>query len=215
MKVALVTGSSQGIGQAIALDLEKHGYMVIGNNRTTGVDVTQVDSVAQLIETISQQPGQLDVLINTVGDLGPYQPLPEYSWADFQQVIASNLYSVQLCIQAATELLRASHGRIINFACAEAEFSLPRKYTVPYYIAKQGVVTLTKSWAAALAADGVTVNAIAPGIVENSQITLATPMNRPASFNDILGAVHYLLSPAANYVSGAIITVSGGWSSTL
>ena len=102
-------------------------------------------------------------------------------------------------------------GHIINFSCTTADQTIARKYTVPYYLAKGGIVTLTKSYAPLLAKDHITINAVAPGIVENSMVMNHLPMERPASYSDVTGAVRWLLSTEANYVSGAVLEVAGGW----
>lgn len=222
--IALVTGSGKGIGQALAHDLVSLGYTVVFHYRSTPpqtipnnclaaqADLTVVIQVQRLFETIDTRYGVLDVLINTVGSLGSYQTLPETSVEEFDEVMATNVRATWLCLHYGVPLLRRSRaGRVINFGCTTAEHVLARKYTVPYYIAKAGVLTLTKSWAELLAPAGITVNAISPGIVENSVVQQPLPMGRPASFQDMQQAVRWLLSPAASYVSGANLEISGGW----
>lgn len=233
MKVALVTGSAKGIGKAIAADLAAHGYTLVLHYKSSqseaaamlssiiGVspksimlqaDLTKTQDISQLFSTIESTFGQLDVLINTVGNFGQYHELEHVTVEEFDDVLDTNVRATFLCMQTGLPLLRQSaRARIINFACASAEHALARKYTVPYYIAKSGIVTLTKSWAEILAPERITVNAISPGIVENSTITQDVPMGRPAYFSDITAAVQFLLSDAADYVSGANIEISGGW----
>ncbi|EKD79456.1 MAG: short-chain dehydrogenase/reductase SDR, partial [uncultured bacterium] len=170
------------------------------------------DDIHRLFNAIHQTYGRLDVLVNTVGSFGTYHPITEVTFEEFDDVLSTNVRATFACIQQAVPLMRAiGGGHIINFSCATAEHAIARKYTVPYYLAKAGVVTLTKSYAPILAKDHITVNAIAPGIVENSIVVERLPMERPASFADITGAVRWLLSNEANYVSGAIIEVAGGW----
>ena len=222
--IALVTGTGKGIGRALALDLVSLGYTVVFHYRSTPpptipqqclaaqADLTVVAEVQRLFETIDTRYGVLDVLINTVGNLGSYQTLTETTLEEFDDVMDTNVRATWLCLHYGVPLLRHSTaGRVINFGCATADQVLARKYTVPYYIAKAGVITLTKSWAELLAPAGITVNAISPGIVANSKIQQSLPMGRPASFKDIQQAVRWLLSPAASYVSGANLEISGGW----
>ena len=231
--IALITGSAKGIGRAIALDLAQRGTTVIIHYRHSDVaaratlaeaqhhapasrlmqaDLTHTDDIHRLFNAIHQTYGRLDVLVNTVGSFGTYHPITEVTLEEFDDVLSTNVRATFACIQQAVPLMRAiGGGHIINFSCATAEHAIARKYTVPYYLAKAGVVTLTKSYAPILAKDHITVNAIAPGIVENSIVVERLPMERPASFADITGAVRWLLSNEANYVSGAIIEVAGGW----
>ncbi|HBY73722.1 MAG TPA: oxidoreductase, partial [Candidatus Kerfeldbacteria bacterium] len=181
-------------------------------SRLMQADLTHTDDIHRLFNAIHQTYGRLDVLVNTVGSFGTYHPITEVTFEEFDDVLSTNVRATFACIQQAVPLMRAiGGGHIINFSCATAEHAIARKYTVPYYLAKAGVVTLTKSYAPILAKDHITVNAIAPGIVENSIVVERLPMERPASFADITGAVRWLLSNEANYVSGAIIEVAGGW----
>ncbi len=235
--IALVTGAARGIGRAIALDLAAHGSTVIVHYRhsteaakavlkeiqTTApasrmmqANLEHTDEMDRLFSSIHQTYGRLDVLINTVGNFGTYHPITEVTLEEFDDVMDSNVRATFACIQRAIPLMRtAGGGKIINFACATAEHTLARKFTVPYYIAKAGVVTLTKSYAPVLAKDHITVNSISPGIVENSMITQSLPMGRPAAFSDLTQTVRWLLSEQASYVSGANIEVAGGWSPQL
>lgn len=232
MAIALVTGSAKGLGRALALVLAKQGYTVIVQYRSSEraaqitlrqvqryspksimlpADLTTPAAVQQLFSAIKQQYKKLDVLINTVGDFGLYQTVDKLQLADWEQVLQSNLYSTILCTQAAVPLLqRAKAGRIINFSCASAEHALARRFTVPYYIAKHGVITLTKSWAALLGPN-ITVNSIAPGILSSSIVKPASASRQIVSFNAIIAAMQWLLSPAARQVSGANLEVSRGW----
>lgn len=231
--IALITGSAKGIGRAIAIDLAQRGCTVIIHyrhsiaaaqatlahvtehapaSRLMQADLTQADEVQRLFNAIHHTYGRLDVLINTVGSFGTYHPITEVTLAEFDDVMNTNIRATFASIQQAVPLMRAvGGGHIINFSCATAEHTIARKYTVPYYIAKGGIVTLTKSYAPLLAKDHITINAIAPGIVENSMVVNHLPMERPAAYSDITGAVRWLLSDDATYVSGAILEVAGGW----
>lgn len=232
MRVAVVTGSAKGLGRALAVALAKQGYVVVVHYRSSSTDakkvfaqvqrysprsmlvqadLTQTAQVQKVFTDIKRCFKKIDVLINTVGDFGPYQPLSQWTLRDWEQVIQSNIYTVALCTQYAAPLLRQSRsGRIINFSCASAEYGLARRYTAPYYIAKQGVLTLTKSWAELLAPK-ITVNSISPGILSSSTIKPTSASRQIVSFNAIISAVQFLLSPAASEISGANLEVSRGW----
>lgn len=231
--IALVTGAARGIGRAIAVSLAEQGVTVIVHYWQSDAAAKQVlqevqqfapasrlmqanllhgDEVERLFQSIHQTYGRLDVLINTVGNFGSYHPISEVSELEFDDVLGTNLRATFSCMQRAIPLMKAiGGGHIINFACATADQTIARKYTVPYYIAKNGVITLTKSYATLLANDHITVNAVSPGVVENSIVTTRLPMDRPATFQEIVQAVQWLLSDQAAYVSGANIEIAGGW----
>lgn len=233
MMVAFVTGSAKGSGRAIALDLARHGYTLVlqyhhsqaeatavlaevqtyaPSSRLMQADLTQPGEVQRLFAAIQREFGRLDVLINTVGNFGTYHPVTEVTADELEDVLNSNLRATLLCIQQAVPLMKpVGGGRIINFGCATADQTIARKYTVPYYIAKSGVITLTKSYAEVLAPHNITVNTISPGVVQNSIITQPLPMGRPVQYTDITAAVRWLLSPETSYISGANLEIAGGW----
>ena len=174
-------------------------------------DVTQSTDVADIFQAIAKRYGALDVLVNNVGNLGDYHTLPDVSIEEFDDVMNSNVRSMFLCMRRALPLLRrAEQGRVITMTCAGAQNNVARVYTAPYYAAKSAVLTLTKSWAKELQDTPITVNAIAPGIVENSvvQPNDHVPIT---SYADIMGTLDYYLSPEADKVTGEQIEVTNGW----
>jgi NAD(P)-dependent dehydrogenase (short-subunit alcohol dehydrogenase family) len=233
MQVAFISGSAKGIGRALAIDLAQHGYTVVVHyhhshatatatlaevqsyspaSRLMQADLTQFGEVQRLFAAIQREFGRLDVLINAVGNFGIYHPITAVTPDELDDVLNSNIRATLLCMQQAVPLLQAAgSGRIVNFGCATADQTIARKYTVPYYIAKSGVITLTKSYAELLAQYHITVNTVSPGVVENSIVTQALPMGRPAQYADITAAVRWLISAEASYVSGANLEVAGGW----
>lgn len=232
--IALVTGAARGIGRAIALELAAQGCTVIVHyhqsadtakrvlqtvqetapaSRMMQANLEHVDEVRRLFDSIHHNYGRIDLLVNTVGNFGTYHPISEVTLEEWDDVMNSNVRATLLCMQLAIPMMQAvGGGHIINFGCATADQNLARKYTVPYYIAKAGVITLTKSYAPILAKHHITVNSISPGIVENSVITQPLPMQRPAEFSDLTNAVLWLISEEARYVSGANLEITGGWS---
>ena len=233
MPAALVTGSAKGIGRAFVLALAKEGYDVAVHYRSSrheaeavaaeaashGVksillqaDVTQPDEAQGLVREAHEKLGGLDVLINNVGDYHRVT-LEEHRVEDWLEMFASNLHSTFYTSQAAVPLMRAAGGgRILNLGYAGAELLKARPSIVAYSAAKTGVILYSKALAKTEAAHGITVNVLAPGIMENSvDVPDELPMGRAGSFGDLVAAALYLLSPEAAYVTGAVLEVAGGW----
>ncbi len=236
LKKALVTGSSVGIGRAIALDLASKGFDVAFHyNRsaesanqasqeaaTYGVksialqaDVTKPEEAQSLVENVVEKLGGLSVLVNNVGNfLG--KPTREISIAEWQEVIDSNLNSNFYVTTAALPHLKAANGaRIVNFACAHAQNVVARKTNTAYIIAKTGIIIYSKSLAQEVIKDKITVNIVSPGIAENSfdieEMIPKLPAKRPATLQEINHAVWFFINPDSDYITGQVLEVSGGW----
>lgn len=232
---ALVTGSAKGVGKAMVLALAADGYDVAVHYLTSAreaesvaaqaaeagaatvvlqADVRDERQARSLVDDAHAAFGRLDVLINNVGDYhhGPLHELTGDVWRD---MLASNLNSTFYTCQQAAPLLKPAPagGRIINIGYAGAEQVRARPGIVAYGIAKTGVILYSKALAKSLAADGITVNVISPGVLENSvsQPVEEIPMGRLGTLDELVGAVRYLLSPEAAYVTGVTIEVAGGW----
>ena len=232
MPAALITGSAKGIGKALALMLAGEGYDVGVHYRTSrreaqevarevekrGVnavtlraDVTDAEQAANLVSEAHARLGQLDVLINNVGNY-LFTPLDELEIDDWHAMFDSNLHSTFYTCRAAVPLMRARGGRIINLGYAGAELIKARPSIAAYSIAKTGVILYSKALAKVEAKHGVTVNVISPGIVENSVSTPeGLPMGRAGTFAELTAAAKYLLSPEARYVTGVTLEMAGGW----
>jgi len=240
-KNALVTGSSRGMGAAIAIALAEAGANValhasravpaevIQSVAETGVrhvaltgDLSDSDRAPLLIEQAIGALGSVDILINNAG-VTRRAPAVDYSIADWDDVIATNLTSVfRLCQSAARPMLERGFGKIINIASL---LSFQGGITVPAYAAaKGGVAQLTKALANEWAARGVQVNAIAPGYMatdltealqndptRSRQILERIPAGRWGSPHDVAGAAVFLASSASDYINGHILVVDGGW----
>ena len=233
MPAALVTGSAGGIGRALILALAKEGYDVAVHYRSSrpeaeavareaashGVknvvlqaDVTKPEEAQGLVRETFDKLGGLDVLINNVGDYHRVK-LEEHKVEDWLETFASNLHSTFYASQAAVPLMRtAGGGRILNLGYAGAELLKARPAIVAYSAAKTGVILYSKALAKTEAAHGITVNVLAPGIVENSvDVPSELPMGRTGRFEELVAAALYLVSPEASYVTGTVLEVAGGW----
>lgn len=232
---ALVTGSAKGIGRAILLDLAASGYDVAVHYRhsedeaeavaalarqagatavTLAADVTIEEQARALVDDAHAVFGRLDVLINNVGDYH-HGPLFELSSEQWHAIIASNLHSTFYTCQRALPYLRAAPNgaRIINLGYAGAELLKARPNIAAYLVAKTGVIQYSKSLALAEAANGITVNVVSPGVMDNSDTKplKELPMGRTGHLAELAAAVRYLLSPEAAYTTGVTLEVSGGW----
>ena len=168
--------------------------------------------IDELFSKIKNNHGDVDILFNTVGNF-IYKPFDEVSVDDFSDVMETNLQATFACSKAVLPSMQLKGaGHIINFGCAGADRMPIKELTTPYYIAKTGIIMLTKIMARTYASKGIHVNCISPGILETSVASVAEiPAGRRASFEDIYQAALFLLSPEADYCNGTNLEVSGGW----
>jgi 3-oxoacyl-[acyl-carrier protein] reductase len=172
-----------------------------------------------LVHDVERRWGGLDALINGAG---PYHRMNLFdeTIAGWRAMFDGNLHPIFYLAQAAAPGMKArKYGRIINFSMANADQMEAQPDVTAHYIAKAGVLILTRTLAKLLAPHGITVNAISPGFIDSGSAPpgeLAAVVKRiPAGYvgtvDDTVGAVRYLLSPEARYVNGANIQISGGW----
>jgi 2-deoxy-D-gluconate 3-dehydrogenase len=238
-KNALITGSSRGLGAAIALALAEAGANVALHGSQTKPDADHVTATgvrhvelvadlrhpercAELIAQTVRGLGSIDILVNNAGMIRR-APAVDFTEADWDDVIATNLTSVfRLSQSAGRHMIAQGAGKIINIASL---LSFQGGVTVPSYAAaKGGVAQLTKALSNEWAAKGVQVNAIAPGYMETDntealrkdptrsrQIMERIPAARWGSPQDVAGAAVFLASPASDYINGHILAVDGGW----
>jgi 3-oxoacyl-[acyl-carrier protein] reductase len=175
-------------------------------------DLRKESEINQLFTKIYEDHKKIDVLINTVGNF-IYKPFEEVSSEDFADVMETNLQAAFSCSkQVLPKMMEQKSGQIINFGCAGADRMPIKELTTPYYIAKTGVIMLTKIMARTYASEGIQVNCISPGVLENSVADVAhIPAGRRATFEDICNAAYFLLSPEAAYCNGTNLEVAGGW----
>jgi len=234
-KVALVTGGSRGIGRAASVALAKAGADVAVNfqyreaeaqavcrgiegigRRALAVkaDVSKAAEVARLVETVEKGLGTIDILVNNAGISRP-QPLPEITEQDWDEVLTVNLKSMFLVTQAVLPRMRQRKwGRIINLSSVAAQLG---GVIGPHYAAsKAGAIGLTHAYAALLAKEAITVNAIAPALIETEMIT-SNPKARPdlipvGRFGKVEEVADVVVMLATNgYITGQTISVNGGW----
>jgi 3-oxoacyl-[acyl-carrier protein] reductase len=234
-KVALVTGASRGIGRAAALALAEAGADVAVNYRVqqsqalevcehirglarrtvaVGADVSQAREVNRLVEAVEWELGPVDILINNAGMLWQ-KPLEEITEADFDAMIAINLKSAFLVTQRVLPAMREKKwGRIVNLSSVAAQTG---GVTGPHYAAsKAGMHGLTHSYARHLFKEGITVNTIAPALIETDMVTenlQVTPEVVPVGRFGVAEEVAQVIVMLAQngYITGQTINVNGGW----
>ncbi len=239
-RVAIVTGATRGIGLAIAGRLARDGYDIVANYRgdddvaeaarneleTTGRtivltkgDVSLADDAGALIETALSELGQIDVLVNNAG-ITRDTLMMRMSEDDWDAVIDTNLKGAFLTSKAAIRpMIRQRSGRIINLTSVVG--LVGNAGQANYASAKAGLVGLTKSLAKEVGSRGITVNAVAPGFIETrltdvlnqelkETLLKQIPAGRLGQPEDVAGAVAFLASPEASYITGHVLTVDGG-----
>ncbi len=241
-RVAIVTGSSRGMGRGTAAHLAKLGANVAvcyvrskdlaeelseeirgagGNAQAFGADLTTEDGAQGLIDSVVAHYGHLDTLVCNVGGF-LRKPFDETTTDEWREQFAQNTDTMFFCIRAALPHLRASKsGRIVNFAASGADQAARQTNFAAYAAAKSAVVGFSRALARELAPDGITVNVIAPGIVSDNAPTRDaaraigavkhTPVGRVGSFEDVAEAVAFLVRPEADYITGALLEIAGGW----
>ncbi len=238
--VALITGGAKGIGRGIALDLAARQWKIAfcyrasqAEAETTAQEITQrggqalaircdvSDPVAakNMVTQVEKEWGRIDVLINGAG---PYHRINLFDetvegWND---MFDGNLHPIFYLAQAVTPGMKArKSGRIISFSMANADQMEAQPDVTAHYIAKAGVLILTRTLAKLLAPYGITVNAISPGFIDSGSappqelaaMTKRIPAGYIGTVDDTVAAVRYLLSEEARYVNGANIQISGAW----
>jgi 3-oxoacyl-[acyl-carrier protein] reductase len=240
-RVALVTGGTRGIGRGIALRLAREGARIaVGyrSNKTEAQntlrllqaggadcvaiesDITNPSRSEQLVKTVLDRYGRLDVLVNNVGDFR-WGTLAEGSLDDWQGIFSSNLMSVVYVSRAALQSMRRGRwGRIVNLGAVGAERAFGQAKISAYAAAKAAVVALSRSLALEEAKNGITVNVVNPSSIDEKGLSLDEarrlrdarfPIGRPPTVEDVASAVAFFASEEAEYITGQIMNVSGGW----
>lgn len=239
-KVTVITGAGRGIGKAIAIQFAEQGSKVVINYRNSitqveellnliknaggeaiaiQADISKEEEAKKLLEEAVKQFGRLDVLVNNAG-ITKDNLMMRMSEADFDSVIDINLKGTFFCMKHASNImLKQRSGKIINISSVVGLTGNVGQ--INYAASKAGVIGMTKAAARELASRGITVNAVAPGFIETDmtdalsdkikEATIASiPLKRYGLVNEVAGAVSFLASEAANYITGQVLQVDGG-----
>lgn len=238
---ALVTGAGRGIGTAIALKLASEGAAVVLHYRKSrdgaeqaaetiraaggtavliSADLTQEAAAVSLLQETIKELGGLDILVNNAAGFGPLKPLAEATWTDLDAEWEAVVKPVVTATRAALPHFREQkHGRVVSLAATLLQRPAPGQGA--HAMAKAAVLAYTRTLAREVGPDGITVNAVSPGmaLTEFSQnlpedhkeaVRLRTPLRRLATPEDVAGAVVFFCSPLADFVTGANIAADGG-----
>ena len=240
-RVALVTGGSRGIGKGIAVRLASEGARVaiayrsnkaaaqntLRQMQAAGADCFAVETdianparAESLVQTVLDRCGRLDILVNNVGNFR-WGILAESSLEDWQDILTSNLHTVLYVSRAALPPMRRQRwGRIINLGAVGAERAFGQAKISAYAAAKAAVVALSRSVAIEEAKNGITVNVVNPSNIDEKELTLSEarrirdarfPIGRPPTAEDVAAAVAFFAADEADYITGQVLNVSGGW----
>jgi 3-oxoacyl-[acyl-carrier protein] reductase len=231
-RTALVTGSAKRVGRELLLSLAECGADAIVHYResdaaaeataeeardhgvaarTVQADVTEPGAVSGMFETVADEFGAVDILVNNVGNFDA-RHWEEIEWPAWRSVVESTFYGTVLCTRAALPAMRDREwGRIVNVGFADSDRMHAHPVNFPYFVAKTGVIMFTRMLASDTQDDGITVNAVSPFAVENTVSDVsAFPRGRPASFADVAAPVRFFCSEQAAYISGQNVAVDGG-----
>ncbi len=238
-RVAFVTGASRGIGRVIALTLSRAGFGIVvaspeiennekvaeeirasgGEAVTMNLDVSSPESIKEVFGQVLKEKGRIDVLVNNAGITRDGLAM-RMKQTDWDLVLKINLHGAFHCTQLVMPgMMRNRWGRIVNIASVVGQAGSPGQAN--YAASKAGLIGLTKALAQEIASRGVTVNAVAPGYIATDmtavlpeevkqKILASVPMGRMGQPEDIAGAVKFLVSDDAAYITGHILAVNGG-----
>jgi 3-oxoacyl-[acyl-carrier protein] reductase len=238
-RIALVTGASQGIGRAVALELARSGATVAlaarneaklaevaseitaagGQAAAFALDVASEDSIKTGAKAILDKFGKVEILVNNAGITRDDLAM-KMKRADWDDVLATNLTGAFLLTQALMRpMMKNRWGRIVNITSVVGRTGQTGQ--VNYAASKAGMIGMTRSLARELASRGITVNAVAPGYIETpmthvlseelrNQMLASIPLARAGADQDIANAVAFLASDAASYITGHVLDVNGG-----
>jgi pyridoxal 4-dehydrogenase len=221
-QIAIVTGGTRGLGHAMAARLQRDGarVAVFDLDGEPPVDVTDEARVREAVSAVLAEHGHVDILVNNVG-VYPHRPFEELTFEEWRRVLATNLDSVFLCTHAVFPAMRERrYGRIVNVSSATFLIGFPE---MTAYIASKGaIIGFTRSLAHEAGEHGITINAIAPGLIATESVVggeeaelldiyiREQSIHRNGQPEDIAECVAYLVSPAAGFITGQTVNVDGG-----
>jgi 3-oxoacyl-[acyl-carrier protein] reductase len=237
-RVAIVTGASRGIGRAIAMRLARSGVAVVAAARETHaestaaeiraaggaaeavtLDVTAAGAIEAVVSGTMERHGRIDIVVNNAG-IARDQLLLRMKRDDWDAVLATNLTAVfTMCQAAVRPMLKQRFGRIVNITSVVGQTGNAGQAN--YAAAKAGLIGFTKSLAREVASRQITVNAVAPGLIETDMTRAVTqqahetwaaqiPLGRAGTPDDVAAAVCFLASDEAAYITGQVLAVNGG-----
>jgi len=237
-KVAIVTGASRGIGRSVAAMLASRGARVVAAARgdhaastvaeiqaagkqaeIASLDVTDAGSIDAMIAAVLERHGRIDILVNNAG-ITRDQLMLRMKRDDWDQVIATNLTSAFVCSQAVLKpMLKQRGGRIVSISSVVGQTGNAGQAN--YAASKAGLIGFSKALARELASRSITVNVVAPGLIETDMTKALTekvqvdwaaqvPLGRLGTTADVAAAVCFLASDEASYITGQVLAVNGG-----
>lgn len=245
-KVILITGASRGIGAATALQAARAGYAVgvnYLNNQTAAQNIAQEIHVAggralllqgdvgkeqdvqQMFQTLVDAFGPLTALVNNAGILEQQAPATQIDSARLNRVLTTNVIGSFLCAQAAIQHMstrfNGSGGAIVNVSSRAAVLGSPNEF-IDYAMSKGAIDTMTIGLAKEVAAEGIRVNAVRPGLIETdihaasgepervARLSANIPMGRGGTTEEVASSILWLLSDEASYITGSLLDIAGG-----
>ncbi len=214
--VAITYRTRKREGQSVVASIRKLGVAAVAIR----ADLTRPADCIRAVDGAARAFGRLDILVNNVG-AWLVKTVEATSLEEWREVLDSNLTATYLCSRAAVPHMRKNAwGRIVNLGAAGAYRAHGTAKMASFYAAKAGIVAFTKSFAREVGPDGITVNVVSPGVVKDPELSLAvarrrkdaeTAVRRPGTGADVAAAVLYLVSEDADFVTGDVLGVTGGW----